>query len=107
MDEMKASFNDDCWPSILVWKVSNFKMCILNYTTLGSPFIRGFPFHGWNEPQLWKASLSEKGALNYTNLGFPFIRGFPSHGWSETHPLTTIAGQVYEFEKYHFLKSAR
>ena len=101
------SFKDDCRPTILVWKVSNSEKCILNYTTLGSPFIRGFPSHGWNEYQLWKASLSEKWALNYTNLGFPFIRGFPSYGWSETHPLTMIAGQVYEFEECHFLKSVR
>ena len=43
--------------------------------------------------------------LNYAILGFPFIRGFPFHEWNETHPLTMIAGQVYECEKINFLKS--
>ena len=43
------SFNDECRPTILVWRVSQFEMWILNYTTLGCPFIRGFPSHGWNE----------------------------------------------------------
>ena len=43
------SFNDECWPSILVWKASLSEKWALNYTTLGSPFIRGFPSHGWSE----------------------------------------------------------
>ena len=107
MDEMKPILWRWVQPSYTSLKSSHFEKCTLMYATLGSPFIRGFPSHGWNEPQLWKASLSEKWALNYTNLGFPFIRGFPSYGWSETHPLTMMAGQVYEFEKYHFLQSAR
>ena len=52
-----------------------------------------------------KISLSEKLMLNYATLGFPFIRGFPSHEWNETNPLTTTAVQVYECEKFNFLKS--
>ena len=43
--------------------------------------------------------------LNYATLGLPFIRGFPSHELNDMHPLTTIATQVYAFEKFHFLKS--
>ena len=44
-----ASFNDECWSSILVWRASLSEKWALNYTTLGFPFIRGFPSHGWNE----------------------------------------------------------
>ena len=51
-----------------------------------------------------KVSLSEKLMLNYATLGFPFFRGFPSHEWNETNPLTTTAVQVYECEKFNFLK---
>ena len=42
-------FNDDCWPTVLVWKVSLSEKWVLNYTTFGFPFIRGFPSHEWNE----------------------------------------------------------
>ena len=53
----------------------------------------------------WKVSLSEKWMLNHTTLGFPFIKGFPSHEWNDTRPLTMIAGQLYECQKFRFLKS--
>ena len=43
------SFNDECRPSVLVWTVSLSDKCMLNNATLESPFIRGFPSHGWNE----------------------------------------------------------
>ena len=66
-----TSFNDDCRPTVRVWKVSP----------------------------------SEKWMVNYTTSGFPFIRGFPSHEWYDTHPLTMIASQLYEDEKFRFLKS--
>ena len=88
---------------------------VLNYATLGFPFISGFPFHEWNETHPftmtagklynWKVSLSKKWVLNYTTLGFPFIREFPSQEWNETRALTMTGGQVYDSEKFHFLKS--
>ena len=43
------SFNDDCWPTIQVWKDSLSEKLVLKYATLGFPFIRGFPSHEWNE----------------------------------------------------------
>ena len=101
------SFNDDWWPNIRGWKVSLSEKWMLNYTTLGFPFIRGFPSHERNETLLstmtasqvypcekWhpslmmtasqvytcaKDSLSEKFVLKNATLGSPFIRGFPSH----------------------------
>ena len=113
-------------------EVSLLEKWVLNYATLGFPFIRGFPSHERNETLLstmtasqvypcekWhpslmmtasqvytcaKDSLSEKFVLKNATLGSPFIRGFPSHGWHETHPLTMIAGQVYEFESFTFWK---
>ena len=39
------------------------------------------------------------------NFRVPVYKGFPSHEWNDTHPLTMTAGQVYECEKFHFLKS--
>ena len=41
------SFNDD-W-SQLPWKDSVSEKWVLNNTTLGFPFIKGFPSHEWNE----------------------------------------------------------
>ena len=64
------SFNDDCLPTILGWKVSFSKKWVLIYATLGFPFINRFPSHEWND----------------------------THLWNTTHPLTMIAGQVYEWE---------
>ena len=43
------SFDDDWWPSIRVWKVSLSAKWVLNYASLGLPFIREFPSHEWNE----------------------------------------------------------
>ena len=40
-----TSLNDDCWPTILVWKDSVSEMSVLKYAILGFPFIRGFPSH--------------------------------------------------------------
>ena len=42
-------FNDDWLQSLIPWKVSLSEKWVLNYTTLGLPFIRGFPSHKWNE----------------------------------------------------------
>ena len=42
-----TSFNDDCRQTVLVWKVSLSEKWMLNYTTSGFPFIRGFPSHEW------------------------------------------------------------
>ena len=47
----------------------------------------------------WKVSVK------LYNFMVPFIRGFPSHEWNDTHPLTMTAGQVYDCEKFHFLKN--
>ena len=52
MNEMKPILNDDCWPSILAWKVPLSEKWVLNYATLGFPFIRGFPSHEWNDTRL-------------------------------------------------------
>ena len=54
---------------------------------------------------VWTVSNFEKWALICTTLGFPFIKNFPSQEWNDTHPLKMTAGQVYECEKFHFLKS--
>ena len=43
------TFNDECWQSILVWKKSLSEKLVLIYTTLGFPFISGFPSHEWND----------------------------------------------------------
>ena len=43
------SFNDDCLPTIRLWKVSLCEKWMVDYTTSGFPFIRGFPSHEWNE----------------------------------------------------------
>ena len=128
------SLNDDCWPTILVWKDSLSEKLVLKYATLGFPFIRGFPSHEWNETnpltmtasqvyecvkvspsEKWvlkyttyecvEVSLLQKWVLNYATVGFPFIRGFPSHEWNETLRSTMTAGQLYYREKVHFLKS--
>ena len=32
-------------------------------------------------------------------------RGFPSYEWTATQPLTMTGGQVYNSEKFHFLKN--
>ena len=53
---------------------------------------------------LWKVSLSEKWVLNYTTLGFLFIKGLHSHEWNDIFSLTITGRQVYEREKFHFLK---
>ena len=37
------SFNDDCWPTIVVWKASLSEKYMLKYATLGFPFISNFP----------------------------------------------------------------
>ena len=87
------SFTNDCRPSIRVWKLSLSEKWVLNNTTSGFPFLRGFPSHEssfhddwWPTIRMWKVSLSEKWVFNFETLGFPFIRGFPSHWWSDTHP---------------------
>ena len=110
-----SSFNDECCPAIVVWRVSNSEKCILNNATLGCPFIRGIPlpWMKWNpsfnddcKPTIvvWRVSHFEMCILNYTTLGCPFIRGFPSHGWNETHPLT-MSGyrslKSFKFWKVH------
>ena len=41
--------NDDCWPTIQVWKDSLSEKWVLKYATLGFPLIRGFPSHEWND----------------------------------------------------------
>ena len=38
------------------------------------------------------------------NFRVPVYKGFPSHEWNETRPLTMIGGQIYEGEKFRFLK---
>ena len=43
------SLNDDCWPTILVWKDSLSEKWVLKYATLGFSFIRGLPSHEWND----------------------------------------------------------
>ena len=43
--------------------------------------------------------------LKLYNFRVPVYKGFPSHGWNEIHPLTMSGGQVYQYEKLHFLKS--
>ena len=111
------SFNDDCWPTILLWKVSLSEKWVLNYTTLRFSFIKSFLSHGWNDTSfaddwwlsllVWKVSLSEKWMLYYTNLRFPFIKGFSSHEWNETHPSTMTADKLYDCEKFHFPESGR
>ena len=91
------SLNDDCWPTIQVWKDSLSEKWVLKYVTLGLLFTRRFPSYEWNythpltmtASQVYacvKVSLAEKLVLNYATLGFPFIRGFPSHEWKETLP---------------------
>ena len=42
-------FNDDWLQSILLWKVSRSEKWVLNYTTLGLPFIKRLPSYEWNE----------------------------------------------------------
>ena len=110
------SLNDDCWPTILVWKDSLSEKLVQKYATLWFPFIRGFPSHEWNDthPLSTTASqvyyyrnvlLSEKWVLKYATLGFTFIRGFPSLEWNDTLPCTTTADQVFECEKFNSLIS--
>ena len=88
------------------WRILRF----LQNRLIGFPFIRGFPFHEWNEThtlmmnasqvyECVEVSPSEKLVLKYATLGFPFIRGFHSHEWNETNPLTMTASQVYECVK--------
>ena len=47
--ERNPSLKDDCWPTILVWKDSLSEKWVQKYTTLGFPFIKGFPSHERNE----------------------------------------------------------
>ena len=72
-----TSFHGDCWTNIQVWRFSLSDKWILNHTTLGFPFIKGLPSHGWNDTPLW----------------------------NDTQPLTMIAGQVHECESFYFPKS--
>ena len=110
------SLNDDCCPTIQVWKDSLSEKWVLKYATLGFPFTRVFPTHEWNDRhpktmtgiQVYyylKDSLSEKWVLKCATLGIPFRRGFPSHEWNDTHPSSMAACQVYAREKFHLLKS--
>ena len=39
----KPSFHHNCSQTILLWKLSLSKKWIFNHTTLGCPFIRGYP----------------------------------------------------------------
>ena len=83
-----SSFNDDCWPAIVVSKVPTFE----KYIPL--PWIKwnsSFADERRSSILVWTASLSEECILNKATLVCPIIRGFPSHGWSETHPLTMTA----------------
>ena len=87
-EKWNPSFNHDSWPSVRLWKDSLSEKWVLNYATLGFPFIRGFPSHEWNDThpltmtasqvyECVKVSLSKKWVLNYTFLGFPFLKGVP------------------------------
>ena len=109
------SFSDVWWRNIRVWNVWISEKWVLNYTTWGFPFLRGFRFpwmkwymsfsdDWWRNIRVSKSWLSEKWVLKYTTLGFPFLKGFPYHEWNETRSLTMIGGQLYECEKFHFLK---
>ena len=46
------SFNDDCWQTVRVSKVSLSEKWMLNYTTSGFPFIKGFRSHEWYDTRL-------------------------------------------------------
>ena len=48
----------------LVWKDSLSEKWLLIYTTLGFPFIRGFPSHEWNETHPLTVSLVNCTSLN-------------------------------------------
>ena len=52
-------FNDDWWPIIRVWKVLLSEKWVLNYSTLGFPFISGFPFHVWNKTDPSKMTFGQ------------------------------------------------
>ena len=70
MSEMKPSFNDDSCPTTILWKVSLSEKWVLNYTTLGFPFIRGFPFYEWNETY----ALTMTGCKVYYREKFHFLK---------------------------------
>ena len=96
--------------SFAFWKVS------VKLYNLRVPVFKGVPLpwmkwytsfndDRWPTIRVSKSSLSEKWVLNYTTSGFPFLKGFPSHEWNETRRLAMIGGQLYECEKFRFLKS--
>ena len=49
MNEMKTSFHNNCWHTILLWKISLSEKWVFNNTTLGFLFIKGLSFHEWNK----------------------------------------------------------
>ena len=82
------SFTDECWLSILVWKVTLSEKWGLNYTTLGFPFIKGLPSHEWNDTHLLtmiagqeydceKFLFVKSGCYTIQILGSRLLRGSP------------------------------
>ena len=88
------------------FKLYNFRVPVYKWVLL--PWMKGYTaFNDDCRPSVrgWKVSLSEKWMVKYTTSGFPFIRGFLSHEWNDTRLLTMIGSQLYEGEKFCFLKS--
>ena len=63
-----TSFNDQCWPSGLVWKVSLFEKSALNNTTLWCPFLKRFSSHGWSETHHLTMSIRGSHAMDEVTL---------------------------------------
>ena len=112
-EKCNPSFDDQWWPSIRLWKVWKVSVKLYNFRV---PDYKGVPISWmkwnasfnndcWPSILLWKVSVFSKWELNNTFLWLPFIRGLPSNEWNGTHPLTMIAGELYYYEKFHFLKS--
>ena len=109
------SLNDDCWPTIQVWKDSLSEKWVLKYATLGFLFIGGSPPLREMTPILKRWLLAKctsvksltfwKVGANLYNLRVPVYNGVPSHEWNDTLPWTMTAGQLYQCEKIRFLKN--
>ena len=85
------SLNDDCWPTILVWKDSLSEKLVLKYATLGFPFIKGFPSHERNDTHPLMMTASQV----YAREKFHFQKSYwnPSfnYDWLPTTLLWTFS----------------
>ena len=70
------SLNDECWSTVVVWTVSLSEKWVLNYTTLGSPFIRGFPSHEWNETRPFTMTAGQ--VAHFKRVPLPWMKWNPS-----------------------------